>query len=104
MPRLFDTEQIFKEAHPDLINLGIHIAQDDLRYDYEELLYNLKHLEKTAPKKYISLIRQMARDDFFFFCYTVDIVLFRPLLWSLSKKQKQKNWTQCFYKRNRKVP
>jgi phage terminase large subunit-like protein len=81
MPRLFDTEQIFKEAHPDLINLGIHIAQDDLRYDYEELMYNLKHLEKTAPKKYISLIRQMARDDFFFFCYYVlDLPIGHPYL------------------------
>ena len=81
MPRLFDTEQIFKEAHPDLINLGIHIAQDDLRYDYEELLYNLKHLEKTAPKKYASLVRQTAEDDFFFFCYYVlDLPIGHPYL------------------------
>lgn len=67
-------------ADPVLKSLGIH--SDEYRADYSKIAEDLKRLKRTGERdEYLKIIRTIAPQDFFFFCYFVlDLPVNHPFL------------------------
>lgn len=79
MPKYFDTKAIKELAHPTLITLGIHTV--DFRFDYEAICNKLYNRQQNNYEKYLDVVRELSKKDFFFFSYYVlDLPLDHPYL------------------------
>lgn len=88
MPKTFDINKYNTLTHPDLVRFGIHTPSIAHKYDYQKLMLHLLELEHKGNKKeYLSLVKQVAELDFWFFMYYVlDFPINHPYLVSLAYK------------------
>lgn len=70
------------KSNPVLRKIGIHADMDDGHFDYIKLSNKLKeHLRLNDEHNYLSLIRDISRQDLWFFCYfCLDLPVNHPFL------------------------
>ena len=78
---------------PELVKLGIHVDTNKGHFDYEKLSHDLSgYIRAKDEDSYLRLIRDIAKQDFFFLCYFVlDLPINHPYLFARVLDIQEKN-------------